>query len=197
LLARGYGIKNTIRLDVAKAMDSLLRLRVGTSVIIPVFTFIVIAIGCVFIYWFRKTKLGQDMRATGFDIHVSRSAGINVDKVRLQSVIISTVLACYGQIIFLQNIGNINVYNGADQVHLFATAALLVGGAAITKALISNVLVGTVIFHLMFIVMPAAGNAIMGQAILGEHLRMFISYGVVTIALVIHAWKNKSNTSMD
>jgi len=137
------------------------------------------------------------MRAVGQDMHVSDTAGIAVEKTRIQSIIISTVLACYGQIIYLQNIGTLNTYNGADQAALFAAAALLVGGATVARANIKNALIGTALFHLMFIVMPVAGKTITGSAQLGEYFRMFISYGVVTLALVLHSWKRQKDKEMD
>jgi simple sugar transport system permease protein len=196
LLSRGYGIRNAITLDVAGGFDKLLLIKVG-GVAIPVGTFIIIAVICAFTVWFRKTKLGQDMRAVGQDMSVSDSAGIKVEKTRILSIIISTVLACYGQIIYLQNIGTLNTYNGADQAALFAAAALLVGGATVAKASIPNAIIGTALFHLMFIVMPVAGKNLTGSAMLGEYLRMFVSYGVVTTALVLHSWKRQKDKEMD
>lgn len=196
LLSKGYGIRNALTLDVAGGFDKLLPLKVG-GVAIPVGTFIIIGVICVFTVWFRKTKFGQDMRAVGQDMVVSDTAGIKVEKTRMLSIVISTVLACYGQIIYLQNIGTLNTYNGADQAALFAAAALLVGGATVTKASIPNAIIGTALFHLMFIVMPKAGANITGSAMLGEYLRMFVSYGVVTIALILHAWKRQKDKDMD
>ena len=44
------------------------------------------------------------MRAIGQDMAVAEAAGIPVERTRIIAIIISTVLACFGQIIFLQNI---------------------------------------------------------------------------------------------
>lgn len=196
ILSRGYGIRNAINLDTTSGFDKLLLLNVG-GVAVPVGTFLIIGVICIFTVWFRKTKLGQNMRAVGQEMTVSETAGIKVEKVRIQSIIISTVLACYGQIIYLQNIGTLNTYNGADQVGLFAAAALLVGGATVSKATIPNAIIGTALFHLMFVVMPMAGKNLTGQAMIGEYFRMFVSYGVVTLALVLHAWKRQKDKEMD
>lgn len=196
LLSRGYGIRNAITLNVAGGFDKLLPVKIG-KVTVPSATFLLVGAACIFIVWFRKTKLGQDMRAVGQDMTVANDAGIKVDKTRILSIIISTVLACYGQIIYLQNIGTVNTYNGADQCSLFAAAALLIGGATVSKATIPNALIGTALFHLMFVVMPMAGKNLTGSAMLGEYFRMFISYGVVTTALVLHAWKRKKDREID
>lgn len=196
VLSRGYGIRNAINLDTSSAFDKLLLVNIG-GVAVPIGTFLIIGVICVFTLWFRKTKFGQNMRAVGQDMIVSGTAGIKVEKTRIQSIIISTVLACYGQIIYLQNIGTLNTYNGADQAGLFAAAALLVGGATVSKATIPNAIIGTALFHLMFVVMPMAGKNLTGQAMIGEYFRMFVSYGVVTLALVLHAWKKQKDKEMD
>lgn len=65
---------------------------------------------------FRRTKIGQDMRAVRQDMAVADSARIPVERTRIAAIIISTVLSCYGQIIYLQNIGTLNTYNSHDQV---------------------------------------------------------------------------------
>ena len=196
ILSRGYGVRNALTLKVAKGFDNLLLLKIG-EISIPIGTFMIIALICIFTVWFRKTKLGQDMRAVGLDMKVSDTAGIAVDKTRIQSIVISTVLACFGQIIYLQNIGTLNTYNGADQAALFAAASLLVGGATVAKATIPNAIIGTALFHLMFIVMPMAGKYITGSAMIGEYFRMFISYGVVTLALILHSWKRQKDKDME
>ena len=110
-LPRGYGVRNSVDLaTMRQCLDNLLAVRIG-GVKIPVFNFILIALLCLFIIWFRKTKLGQDMRAVGQDMEVAREAGINVDRTRIISIVISTVLAGFGMIIYLQNMGNIATYS--------------------------------------------------------------------------------------
>lgn len=202
ILSRGYGVRNALNLDVAGGFDNFFDNLLGQKIAIggvhiPIMTFLIIVLVCIFTQWFRRTKLGQDMRAVGQDMKVADSAGINVEKVRIQSIVISTVLAAYGQIIYLQNIGTLNTYNGADQAALFAAAALLIGGATVSKASITNALVGTILFHLMFIVMPVAGKNVTGQAMIGEYFRTFVSYAIVTLTLVIHSWKRVKEKELD
>lgn len=196
LLSRGYGIKNSIPLEIKGALDNLWNIKIKIPGIMrplnfPIATYIVIALVCVFVVWFKKTKLGHDMKAVGQSQRVADSAGMKVDKIRLQSIIISTVMAMLGQIIYLQNIGTMNTYNGTDQTSLFAAAALLIGGASVASATIPNAIIGVILFHLMFIVMPNAGKNLTGNPAIGEYFRSFISYGVVALALVMHAYSRK------
>ena len=202
ILSRGYGVRNTIPLPMAGAIDDLLKfsfrgINYYNFITIPVSTFIVVGLLCLFTVWFRKTKFGQNIRAVGQDMTVSEIAGIDVNRNRIASVIISTVLACLGQIIFCQNMGTLITYNGADNAALYAAASLLIGGASVSKATISNAIFGTALFHLMFLVMKEAGTKITGEAVIGEYLRSFICYAIVTIALIIHAWKRQKDKQLD
>ena len=191
LLSSGRGIKNTVDLtDVAGALDKTLSFKIfGFE--IPTLTLILIVILCFFVIWFRKTKLGQDMRAVGQDMEVSKSAGIEINKVRIYAIMISTILAGFGQIIYLQNLGTINTYNSHEQIGMFSVAALLVGGASVARATIPNAIGGVILFHTMFVVAPRAGKALMGSAQMGEYFRVFISYGIIALVLIMYEWRRK------
>ncbi len=196
VLPRGYGIRNTVNLaGIRKTLDNLVVIRIA-RVPIPVATFALILLLCLFVLWFKKTKLGQDMRAVGQDMEVARAAGIRVEHIRVISIIISTVFAGYGMILYLQNIGTLNTYNSHMQIGMFSVAALLVGGATVAKANIRNVFLGVTLFHLMFIVSPMAGKNLIGQAQLGEYFRVFVSYGVITISLVLYEIRKKRELAL-
>jgi len=190
-LPRGYGIRNTVSLlNMRQCIDNLLAIRIG-GVKIPALTLLIIAFMCLVIVWFRRTKLGQDMRAVGQDMQVARDAGINVERTRIISIVISTVLAGFGMILYLQNIGNLSTYSAHSQVGMFCIAALLVGGASVDRASIGNVFLGATLFHLMFIVAPQAGAKITGDSMIGEYFRVFVSYGVITLALIMYEMKKR------
>lgn len=196
ILSRGYGVRNVTNLDsVRQSLDDLLSLKfslAGATFSVPFLTFAIIAVLCGFILWFRRTKLGQDMRATGDDMTVAQAAGIPIMHTRVIAIIISTVLAGFGQIIFLQNVGTLNTYNSHEQTGIYAIASLLVGGATVARASILNVFTGVCLFHLMFVVSPMAGKNLAGDAQIGEYFRVFVSYAVIALALVLHAWRRHS-----
>ncbi|MBE7726202.1 MAG: ABC transporter permease [Enterocloster citroniae] len=183
-LPRGYGVRNTVSLlHMRQYLDNLLAIRIG-GVKIPVLTLIVIGLLCLFIIWFRKTKLGQDMDVAG-------DAGIKVERTRIIAIVMSTVFAGLGMVIYLQNMGNISTYSSHTQIGMFCIAALLVGGASVDRASIGNVFLGVILFHLMFIVAPSAGAKITGDSMIGEYFRVFISYGVITLALIMYEAKKR------
>ncbi|NLY86006.1 MAG: ABC transporter permease [Tissierellia bacterium] len=195
LMSTGVGLKNTIDLNIIrKSLDNLF---FGNITPFPIVTLIITALLFVGLYFLLKTKLGQEMRAVGQSMHIAGVSGINVDRTRIIAIIISTVLAAWGQIVYLQNMGTLSTYTNHEQVGLFAVASLLIGGASVNKASWKEALIGTFLFHLLFIVSPLAGQNLMGNAQIGEYFRVFIAYGVIGLALLLHAWeKNKSKTQL-
>lgn len=187
ILPQGYGLRNTVDLQVIKwSLDNLVKVRVG-PVSLPLATFAATALLSWGIVKLFSTKLGQDMRAAGQDMRIAEVAGIKVDRTRMIAMLISTVLGAIGQILFLQNIGTLNVYDSHGQTGTFAIAALLVGGATVTKATVSQALLGTFMFHLLFIVSPYAGQNLLGSAMVGEYFRAFVAYAVIAFSLALHS----------
>ena len=169
-----------VQLPVVKNLFSM--------VSVPMVTFFVVGLLCIFNNALMKTKIGQQFRAVGQNRTVANASGINVDRVRVIAIVISTVLAGWGQLIFVQNMGAFQTYGAHEQVGLYAGAAILVGGASIKKATNGQALLGCILFHLLFIVAPSAGKNLFGDAAIGEYFRVFISYGVIALALVMYAW---------
>ncbi len=157
---------------------------------VPMATFALVGVLCLFNDSLMRTQLGQRFRAVGQSRTVANVSGINVDQIRVIAIMISTVLAGWGQLIFVQNMGSFQTYGAHEQVGLYAGAAILVGGASIRKATNSQAILGCILFHLLFIVAPAAGKNLFGDAAIGEYFRVFISYGVIALALVMHAWSS-------
>ncbi len=158
------------------------------TVRMPVLPFLLIAGLVVFNQKFLDTRLGQNMRTVGQSQSVAMASGINVDKTRVIAMIISTVLASWGQLIYLQNIGTFSTYGAHTQIGQFAIAALLVGGASVQKATSKQAIIGVILFHTLFIVAPQAGKNLFDNAQIGEYFRVFVSYGVIALSLAMHAW---------
>ena len=168
-----------VQLPVVKNLFSM--------VSVPMVTFFVVGLLCIFNNALMKTKIGQQFRAVGQNRTVANASGINVDRVRVIAIVISTVLAGWGQLIFVQNMGSFQTYGAHEQVGLYAGAAILVGGASIKKATNGQALLGCILFHLLFIVAPSAGKNLFGDAAIGEYFRVFLCYGIIA-ALVMYAW---------
>lgn len=164
----------------------------GREIRIPVVTWLVIGGLCLFNAVIMRTRLGQKFRAVGQNQAVANASGINVNRTRITAIMISTVLAGWGQIIFMQSegIGTFQTYAAHEQVGLYAGAAILVGGASIDRATNMQALIGTFLFHSLFITAQSASSNLFGNAVVGEYFRAFLSYGVIALALILYAARN-------
>ena len=163
--------------------------KIYRSVRLSAMTFAIIAFFAAFNNWLVNTRLGQNMRTVGQNRAVATSAGIDVDKTRIIATCISTVLAAWGQLIFLQNLGTFNTVQQQDNVGLYSVAAILVGGANVQKATNKQAIIGVILFHTLFVVAPLAATELVGDSAISEYIRMFFSYGVIAVSLAMHASK--------
>ncbi|MEA4898483.1 MAG: ABC transporter permease [Christensenellaceae bacterium] len=191
-LKRTSGKRVAIGAAVLAACAALYQLpqvaELFAKVKVPMVTFALVGLLCLFNLAIMRTRLGQQFRAVGQNMTVANASGIGVDKVRVIAIMISTVLAGWGQLIFVQNIGSFQTYVAHEQVGLYAGAAILVGGASIVRATNGQALLGCILFHTLFIVATAAGKNLFGDANIGEYFRVFVSYSVIALSLVMHAW---------
>ena len=171
--------------------------KVYRSVRLPAMTFALICFFAAFNNWLVNTRLGQNMRTVGQSRSVATSAGIDVNKTRIIATCISTVLAAWGQMIFLQNLGTFNTVQQQDNVGLYAVAAILVGGANVQKATNKQAIIGVLLFHTLFVVAPLAATELVGDSAISEYIRMFFSYGVIAVSLAMHAWKSSGKRKPD
>ena len=186
LLLRGIGVKSMLDASSFKGLyKGILTIKVGDvyGSLVPIFMVLIVGL---FVYLITKSKVGYHIKAVGTDLVLSEKLGIDVDKIRKTSIILSTILASISQIMFVQNLGILNVYTGHLNIDIFSAAALLVGGATLKRANIKNALIGLLLFHTLFIVSPLAGQNVFQNAALGEYFRSFLAYGTIVFALVMN-----------
>ena len=164
----------------------------GRKLKLPLVTWLLILSLCLFNSTIMRTRLGQKFRAVGQSQTVANASGIDVDRTRVIAIMISTVLAGWGQIVFMQSdgIGTFQTYAAHEQVGLYAGAAILVGGASIDRATNLQALIGTFLFHSLFITAQSAASTLFGDSAVGEYFRAFLSYGVIAVALIMYAWRS-------
>ena len=73
------------------------------------------------------------MKAVGTNDMFARATGINIDKVRVQSVVMSTVLSAVGIIIYQQSFGFVQLYLAPFYMAFPAIAAILIGEHQLIK----------------------------------------------------------------
>lgn len=174
------------------AISSIVDGTHGRKLRLPLVTWLLILSLCLFNATIMRTRLGQKFRAVGQSQTVANASGIDVDRTRVIAIMISTVLAGWGQIVFMQSdgIGTFQTYAAHEQVGLYAGAAILVGGASIDRATNLQALIGTFLFHSLFITAQSAASTLFGDSAVGEYFRAFLSYGVIAVALIMYAWRS-------
>jgi len=165
----------------AGILDNLFSFRI-MGVSIPVGMYLIFAIMAFLVWGFFKTKTGTAMTAVGSNDAYARAAGIHINKVRLVSVILSTIIAAIGIIIYQQSYGFIQLYQAPMSFTFQTVAALLIGGASINKASIPNVIIGTFLFQGVITLTPTVINGALNIDI-SEILRMIITNGMIIYAL--------------
>lgn len=186
VLTRGIGVKSMLDAGGYRNIyKNILTIKIGDveGSLVPI---IIIFLVGVIVYLITKSKIGYHIKAVGENMVLSEKLGIDVDRTRKISIIISTLLASLAQLMFIQNLGILNVYTGHLNLDIFSAAALLAGGATFRKANIKNAFIGVFLFHTLFIVSPLAGQNIFKNPALGEYFRSSIAYGTIVFALMIN-----------
>ncbi len=112
----------------------------------------------------------------------ARASGINVDKIRTLSVIMSTWLGAIGILVYQQSFGFIQLYMGPFYMALPAVSAILIGGASVNKASILNVVIGTFLFQGIVTMTPSVMNSMI-HTDMSEVIRIVVSNGMILYAL--------------
>lgn len=186
MLSRGIGIRNMIDLQgFRNILDNLWLLRLG-EIEIPLFMIVLVLFFAGIVRYITGTRLGRQFVVVGCGGKKAEMVGIDTARVRIKAIVLSTLLACCGHIISIQNIGMLNVYTAHLNSDIFSCAAILAGGATIFRARIANALIGVLLFHTLFIVSPQAGQNVFGNPALGEYFRSFVAYGTIAFALIMH-----------
>ncbi len=184
----GTGLRTTISLDGywSKALDNLWRIEIPFSeafvLKIPTGMLIFVALICLLVWLFFRTKTGTAVTAAGSNPDFARASGVDVDKMRTVSVIFSTVLGAIAIIVYEQSFGFIQIYLAPLFMAFPAVAAILIGGASVHKAGIVNVVIGTFLFQGLLTMTPSVINSMMNTDI-SEVIRIIVSNGMILYAL--------------
>ena len=179
----GKGLRTTISLEgyYDKALASILQINIG-KLSIPTGALIFFAILAFLMWAFLHTKTGTAMTAVGSNPTFAKAAGINIDRTRTLSVIISTWLAAIGILVYEQGFGFIQLYMAPFYMAMPAVSAILIGGASVNKASITNVIIGTFLFQGIVTMTPTVMNNMVHMD-MSEVIRMIASNGMILYAL--------------
>ena len=179
----GKGLRTTISLEgfYDKVLANFLQINIG-NVSIPTGTLLFFALLAWLMWAFLHTKTGTAMTAVGSNPTFARAAGVNVDKMRLLSVVMSTWLAAIGILVYEQGFDFIQLYMAPFYMALPAVSAILIGGASVNKASIANVIIGTFLFQGIVTMTPTVMNSAIHMD-MSEVIRVVASQGMILYAL--------------
>lgn len=179
----GNGLRPTISLDgfYNQTLANIGQISIGKFQV-PTGSLLFFAVLALGVWAFLHTKTGTAMTAVGSNPTFARASGINVDRIRTLSVIMSTWLGAIGILVYEQGFGFIQLYNSPNNLTMPTVAAILIGGATVNKATISNVIIGTILFQGIVTMTPTVMNSMIHMD-MSEVIRIIVSQGMILYAL--------------
>ena len=180
----GRGLRATLTLDGAyrHILNDFLAFDIG-SFTVPTGLILFMALCCFLMWMFSRSKTGVAMQAVGNNPRFAEATGISVNKMRIIGTTLSTMLGAVGIIVYSQSYGFMQLYTAPRQMGFIAASAILIGGASVSRAKISHVIIGAFLFQgVLTLGMPVA-NALVPQSTISETMRILISNGIILYAL--------------
>lgn len=179
----GEGLRTTISVEGfwRHILDDFLALQIADFKF-PTGTILFLILVSLVVWAFFHLKLGTAMTAVGSNPSYARASGINVDRMRAISVVISTMLAAMGIIVYQQSFGFIQLYDGPLFMAFPAVAAILIGGAGVNKASLANVFIGVALYQGILAMTPLIFNTIL-KLDMSDVIRIIVSNGMILYAL--------------
>ncbi|WP_292590538.1 ABC transporter permease subunit [Mesotoga sp. UBA5557] len=179
----GSGLRTTISVEGywLGVLNNFLSIKIG-NFFFPTGTVLFFGLMALIVWAFFKTKLGTAMTAAGSNPIYAKAAGVNVDRMRILSVVISTIIAAVGILVYEQSFGFIQLYMAPLLMAFPAVAALLLGGASVSKASMGNVIIGAFLFQGILTMTPSVMNNLI-KSDMSEVIRIIVSNGMIVYAL--------------
>lgn len=181
---KGEGLRVTISVEEYwyHGISDIFKITLSKYLTIPTGMLIAFAIMAFLVWAFFKTKTGTAITAVGSNPDFARASGISIDKMRVISVMLSTMIAAVGMVVYQQSFGFIQMYNSPLAFVFPSVAAILLGGASVNKATITNVIIGTFLFQGILTMTPSVINSAIAIDV-SEIIRIIVSNGMIVYAL--------------
>jgi simple sugar transport system permease protein len=179
----GKGLRTTLALTGAfdRVLDRWLAFTVA-GVTIPTGALIVFFGLCALTAWFFRTQMGITIAAARSNPRFARAAGISDERTRIQATVFSTVLGAIGIVVYSQSFGFVQLYTAPLLMAFPAIACILIGGASVSRATVTHVVIGTVLFQsILTVALPVTSQVIQGD--ISETARLIIQNGMILYAL--------------
>jgi len=179
----GKGLRTTLSLTgiFDRVFDrwlqfTLFGVTIPTGVLLVFFGF------CLLVWWFFRTQMGITIAAARSNPRFARAAGISDARTRIQASILTTVLGAIGIVVYSQSYGFVQLYTAPLLMAFPAIACLLIGGASVSRATVTHVIIGTLLFQsILTAALPVTSQVIEGD--ISETARLIIQNGMILYAL--------------
>lgn len=181
---KGEGLRTTISVQEywIHAISDFMKIEVNKYLIVPTGMLLFFAFMSFLVWGFFKTKMGTAMTAVGSNPDYARASGISIDRMRTISVVLSTMIAAVGMVVYQQSFGFVQMYNAPLAFVFPSVAAVLLGGASVNKATIMHVIIGTFMFQGILTMTPSVINSAINIDV-SEIIRIIVSNGLIVYAL--------------
>jgi len=180
----GSGLRTTISVEGfwRHILDDFLAFRLGQGFKVPTGALLVFLLVALAVWAFFHLKLGTAITAVGLNPTYAKASGININRMRIISVMMSTMLGALGIVVFQQSFGFIQLYDGPLYMAFPAVAAILIGGASVNKATLVHVIIGTMLYQGILTMTPEVFNAVL-KIDMSDVIRVIVSNGMILYAL--------------
>jgi simple sugar transport system permease protein len=180
----GEGLRTTITLEGywSHILNDFLVIRIGPNFEFPTGSILFFAFMAFIMWLFMRSKTGTALTAVGSNADFARAGGVSINRMRIISVVVSTIYGAIGILVYQQSFGFVQLYNAPLFMAFPAVAAILLGGASVNKASILNVVVGTFLFQSILAMTPSVINSVL-KTDMSEVIRILISNGMIIYAL--------------
>ena len=183
----GKGVRNQVSMEAS--FGNILNKAGGFYIggkdgfYVPTGMIVFVLLVCFMVHLYFKSKTGMAITAAGSNPTFARASGINVDKMRVKGVALSTILGAVGIIVYTQSFGYLQVYTAPLAMGFLCVASILIGGATTSKATIMHVIIGTFLYQGLVIFTPPVSNELLAGTDISDTMRQIIQNGVILYAL--------------
>lgn len=182
LSGRGLRVTHSLLGSFAHLLDKFLSFEI-LGINVPTGGLLFLGVCCGIMWLFTRSRTGIAMAAAGSNPRFAEASGINVNRMRTVGTVLSTMIAAVGIVIYSQAFGYAQLYTAPRQLGFIASSAILIGGATVSKAKVSHVLIGVFLFEGVLVFGQQIANAVVAGGGLSEVMRIMISNGIILYAL--------------
>ncbi|MBQ3105078.1 MAG: ABC transporter permease [Lachnospiraceae bacterium] len=183
----GKGVRNSVSMESSfgNLLNDAFGFYIGgeSGIYIPTGLILFCLLMCLVVHLYFKSKTGLAIAASGSNPTFARASGINVDKMRVKGIAMSTMLGAVGIVVYNQGFGFLQAYGAPLQMGFLCVASVLIGGATTTKATILHVIIGTFLYQGLIIFTPPVSNELLAGTDISDTMRQIIQNGVILYAL--------------